>query len=74
MARARGRLSNFFQRIQWGAAGLALPFISYGGSNLVIMLTCVGLMLSIARQARQVPLAAEVPDESANPFAKPQTA
>lgn len=54
--------------------GLPLPFISYGGSNLVIMLTCVGLMLSIARQARQVPLAAEVPDESANPFAKPQTA
>ncbi len=31
--------------------GLPLPFISYGGSNLVIMLTCVGLMLSIARRA-----------------------
>jgi cell division protein FtsW len=27
--------------------GLPLPFVSYGGSNLVIMLTCVGVLLSI---------------------------
>lgn len=33
--------------------GLPLPFISYGGSNLVLMLTSVGLLLSIARQARE---------------------
>jgi cell division protein FtsW len=32
--------------------GLPLPFVSYGGSNLLIMLTCVGLLLSIARQTR----------------------
>ncbi|MGD0744088.1 MAG: putative lipid II flippase FtsW [Verrucomicrobiota bacterium] len=32
--------------------GLPLPFISYGGSNLLAMLTCVGLLFSIARHAR----------------------
>jgi cell division protein FtsW len=42
--------------------GLPLPFISYGGSNLLAMLTCIGLLLSIARQAR-------VPDSvPVNPF------
>ena len=32
--------------------GLPLPFISYGGSNLLAMLACIGLLLSIARRAR----------------------
>jgi cell division protein FtsW len=29
--------------------GLALPFISYGGSSLLIMLVCAGVLISIAR-------------------------
>jgi cell division protein FtsW len=29
--------------------GLALPFVSYGGTNLIAMLLCAGVLLSIAR-------------------------
>ena len=32
--------------------GIALPFLSYGGSSLLTMLVCVGLMFSVARQGR----------------------
>jgi len=31
--------------------GLPLPFISYGGSNLLAMFTCVGILFSIARHS-----------------------
>jgi cell division protein FtsW len=46
--------------------GLPLPFISYGGSNLVLMLTSVGVLLSIARHARE-PDPVEVPDPQTRP-------
>jgi len=29
--------------------GIALPFVSYGGSSTVCMLTCLGLLISVAR-------------------------
>jgi cell division protein FtsW len=31
--------------------GLSLPFISRGGSNLVVMLVCVGMLVAIARRS-----------------------
>jgi cell division protein FtsW len=45
--------------------GLPLPFVSYGGSSVVAMLACVGILFSIARQGRE---AAEA--RSGNPFAR----
>ena len=39
--------------------GLPLPFISYGGSNLLAMLACVGLLFSIARRGREAQAANE---------------
>lgn len=47
--------------------GLPLPFISYGGSNLVVLLASAGLILSVARRATDKPLVVAAPLDD-NPF------
>jgi cell division protein FtsW len=50
--------------------GLPLPFISYGGSNLLAMLSCVGILFSVARHAPvREKVSIPVADTIENPFA-----
>jgi len=53
--------------------GIALPFISYGGSNLLAMLACIGVLFSIARHApvreKAVAKKSEAGSHGDNPFA-----
>jgi len=52
--------------------GMALPFLSRGGSGTVVLLTMVGLLISVARQADRVPEVA-AGRAGANPFGDPDT-
>lgn len=47
--------------------GLSLPFISYGGSNLVMLLASAGLILGVARRATDKPSVVAAPLDD-NPF------
>ncbi len=49
--------------------GLPLPFISYGGSNMLAMLTCVGLLFSVARRAAPAKISDTDFVHNDNPFA-----
>jgi len=50
--------------------GLSLPFISYGGSNLVVMLACVGMLINVARHASE---GERLPAAAFDPGLVPQT-
>ncbi len=58
--------------------GVPLPLLSYGGSNLVATMTCVGLMLNFSRTARPRPwdreLKAPPPPEPGPEAARPAPA
>ncbi len=34
--------------------GISLPFLSYGGTSLIILLGCVGILLNISRQSKKI--------------------
>lgn len=50
--------------------GIALPFISSGGSSLVAMLTGVGILISVARQATVKKVSVTDLGADENPFSK----
>ncbi len=48
------------------AKGIPLPFISYGGSSVVVTLIGVGILLSISRYARDATVEREIPERRTN--------
>lgn len=34
--------------------GISLPFLSYGGSSVIILLSCVGILLNISRSSKKI--------------------
>jgi cell division protein FtsW len=52
--------------------GMPLPFLSRGGTGTVVLLTMIGLLISIARRA-EVLAPSSVPRSVSNPFGEPDT-
>jgi cell division protein FtsW len=54
--------------------GIALPFVSYGGSSLVSMLTAAGLLISVAQHAPRPPThnRSKAPSTNSSPFQPPR--
>ena len=52
--------------------GLPLPFVSRGGTNIVVMLTLIGTLISVARHTPKAVLQvkATLRSNGANPFAE----
>ena len=44
--------------------GVTLPFFSYGGSSLVMIMAQMGVILSVSRQARQKAKLTTIPKEA----------